>query len=70
MRWSSVMVEGPLFGEEGHCVDDCPEANGEDCACQPGTLRISADVCLLGKLVGGEDTSDRGCGGGGGGGGA
>jgi len=67
IRWSSVMTVGPLLGDDGHCADDWPDAKGEGFACHPWTFRISAEVWRRGRLVGGEDTDARGCGGGGGG---
>lgn len=39
---SSLM--GFMRGDEGHWDDVLPEANGELVCCQPGTLRMSADV--------------------------
>jgi hypothetical protein len=68
MRWSSVMAVGPLLGDDGHWEDDWPDPKGEAFACQPCTLRISAEVCRRGRFVGGDETDARGCGGGGGGG--
>lgn len=67
MRWSS----GPArLGDGGQADDAALEAeNGEGPAGHPCS-RMSAEVCRLGRLLGGSSTFDRGCGPGGGGGGA
>lgn len=44
MCCSSFICVGPRLGEEGHWVEDCPEAKGDEAACQPWTFRISAEV--------------------------
>jgi len=44
MRWSSFMVFSARLGDDGHGDDDWPEAKGDGFACQPCTLRISAEV--------------------------
>lgn len=44
IRWSSLDVIGPRFGDDGHAEEDWPEAKGDWFAGQPWTLRMSADV--------------------------
>src|SRR5690349_6414832 len=66
MRWSSTGAR--RFGEEGHCDEGGPDAKGGGFGCQP-CARMSAEVCLRARLLGGSSTLARGCGPGGGGGG-